>query len=1005
MPRKLRWRVVFACIGLGLLVSAAVFAQHLTATRHRQAEMNLALDAMKSGHYGRAERRLSQLAEHWTNRGEVWLLLGECRIRSGRRDEALAAWEKVAPEEPAFGKAARFRATTLIQMGRYSPAESILVQAHSMPELAEDYGLEQELIGLYRLEGRLHDMRRALRASWCRSTDAVGVLRELWMLDHVAIPAEVWRQILEKADQNDDRVWLARANHDILIGHLTSAAKWLDRCLNRRPDDPAIWRARLDLAVASDDVRAFHAAVSRLPAGLFESVEIKKLRAWLAAHKGDTGIERRALQDLISEDPGNTQALEKLAVLATNDGRFHDAEDLRRRKSEIDRTQHKVNNLFLDGTPDPSRAADLAKYSTELGRSFDAQAWVFLAEAMNSASKRVDSTRQGSSRRSSLVNDLKARAAAISSPYRTLPDRGSLGRSALGDLLADTGVVERVPAPNASELGHAAGHSNKVIPRFVDDATTSGLEFTFDNGRTPRRMLPETLSGGVGLVDYDGDGWLDVYCVQGGELIPGSTDARGSGKAPGDRLFRNLGDGTFKDVTEPSGIAALAWGRGYGQGVTVGDYDNDGHADLFVTRLQAYNLFRNRGDGTFEDVSERAGLTGLRDDPTSAAFADLDNDGDLDLYVCHYMRWDPKDPGLCRDRRGEPIYCEPHRVEPAEDHVFRNDNGRFVDVTAEAGFVDPAGRGLGVVAADLDGDGLVDLFVANDGTANYLFRNLGGGFRFEEVGERAGVAGNANGGYQAGMGVACGDLDGDGRPELMVTNFYGEGTTLYRNLGHGMFADQSAASGIWLESRYLLGFGIAFADMNNDGSLEVITANGHVNGPGPTYRYPMPCRLYERRPDGRFADISDRAGDPWKLPRVGRGLAAGDLDNDGLCDALIVAQDGPMAYFHNRTSKPGHFLTLALEGTKSNRDGVGATVNVMAGGRQVAQRLGGGSYMSANDPRLHFGLGPLDRVERVEVRWPSGKVDTWSSLPAGTGYRLREGDPTPRPLAGFEKPR
>jgi len=206
-------------------------------------------------------------------------------------------------------------------------------------------------------------------------------------------------------------------------------------------------------------------------------------------------------------------------------------------------------------------------------------------------------------------------------------------------------------------------------------------------------------------------------------------------------------------------------------------------------------------------------------------------------------------------------------------------------------------------------------------------------------------------------------------------------------------------------TRKILGFGIALADLNNDGRLEVITANGHVNGPWPTYRYPMPCRLYETGPDGRFADISERAGDPWKLPRVGRGLAAGDLDNDGLCDALIVAQDGPMAYFHNRTDGSGHFLTLALEGTKSNRDGVGATISVVAGGRQVKQRLGGGSYMSANDSRLHFGLGALDRAEKVEVRWPSGKVDTWSSLPAGAGYRLREGDPTPGPLAGFGKPR
>jgi hypothetical protein len=256
------------------------------------------------------------------------------------------------------------------------------------------------------------------------------------------------------------------------------------------------------------------------------------------------------------------------------------------------------------------------------------------------------------------------------------------------------------------------------------------------------------------------------------------------------------------------------------------------------------------------------------------------------------------------------------------------------------------------------------------------------------------------------MGIACGDLDGDGRPELMVTNFYGEGATLYQNLGQGLFADRSAASGIGLATRYLLGFGIAFVDTNSDGRLDVMITNGHVNDHRPLYRYAMPSRLYEGRPHGRLVDISHRAGPPWEVPRVGRGLAAGDLDNDGRCDALIVAQDGPLAYFHNRSRQAGRFVTLRLEGTTSNRDGVGAVVTITAGGRrQVAQRIGGGSYLSANDPRLHFGLNESDRVEEVEVRWPSGRIDRWQSLLAGTGYFLREGDSKPRPLAGFARRR
>jgi hypothetical protein len=336
------------------------------------------------------------------------------------------------------------------------------------------------------------------------------------------------------------------------------------------------------------------------------------------------------------------------------------------------------------------------------------------------------------------------------------------------------------------------------------------------------------------------------------------------------------------------------------------------------------------------------------------------------------------------------------------DHLFRNDCGHFVDVTNEAGINDWHGQGLGVVAADLDDDGRLDLFVANDQSPNFYFRNRGG-LKFEEVAESSGLAGNANGGFVAGMGVACGDLDGDGRPDLAVTTFYNESMTLYHNLGGGVFTDHTRETGLAVPTRYRLGFGTAFFDVDNDGHLDIAIANGHVDDFRPEIPYAMPAQLLVGGERGHLTDVSDRAGPPWQVPRVGRGLAAGDLDNDGRVDLLLVAQDGPLAYLHNRTAG-GHALTLRLEGAASARDAVGARVSIVAGGRRrVTWRFGGGSYQSASDPRLHFGLGDADRVEAIEVAWPSGRVDRFGPLAADAGYLLREGQAEPTPLTGFPR--
>ena len=708
--------------------------------------------------------------------------------------------------------------------------------------------------------------------------------------------------------------------------------------------------------MASDRLDLAAEALRRLPADRLEPIEIASLRARFAEARHDPAFEARVLERLVGEARGNAAALDRLADLAAQAGRGADVALLRRRKAEIDQAKERYRQRLAD--PDPASAADeLARLAESLGRTFDAKAWWTL------------SSRRGGDR-------LRARAAidrlerAASSPPRP-------GRTAAEEL-ADVMVQPLAPT---------SGSATILMPRYQDDAVASGLSFAFQSGRSPQRQLPETMSGGLGLIDFDGDGLLDVYALQGGAFPPPSGALNCQ-----DRLFRNRGGGVFEDVSAPSGLSRMA--GGYGLGVAVGDYDNDGRADLFITRWRSYSLYRNRADGTLEDVTERAGLGGDRDWPTSSAWADLDGDGDLDLYVCHYLRWDAANPRVCQHSSGDgTTYCDPRDFAALPDHVFRNDGGRFVDVSAEAGIVDRDGRGLGVVAADFDGDGKVDLFVTNDTSANYLFRNLGG-FRFREEGVEAGVATNSAGGYLAGMGVACGDLDGDGRIDLAVTNFFGESTTFYHNLGSGQFSDHTAAVGLAAPSRHLLGFGATFLDANNDGRLDLATANGHVNDFHTTTPYKMPAQLLLGSRAGRLVDVSDRAGPPWSVPRLGRGLAVGDLDNDGRLDLVIASLDDPLAYFHNTTAPSSHFLTLRLEGTASNRDAVGARARVFSGGEwRVAQRFGGGSYLSASDPRLHFGLGSARRVDRLEVTWPSGRVDQHADLAADAEYHLIEGDP------------
>ena len=964
--------ILAAALGLAMGLWVAVWT-----VRQWQFERELqqADRAFQAGRVKEAGSRLARLARSRPARGEVEYRLGTCELMEGHAEAALEAWGRVPDQAKEAQFAALARGRLAQETRRYRLAETCLERA-SRPGGGTDEEARLRLRTVYWITGQRDLWQSLLRRDVERMRDPADTLRDLWNADDPAYPVDWFTERLGKAKQSapdDDRVWLGLADLATRSARFEEAGDWLARCERARPDDRAVWRARLKWAQAALRPDEVVRAAAHLPGESVTQARVLELRAWMAARSGDRPAERAALEALVALEPADATAVARLADLAAQDGERERLAELRRRKADIEKARDVYRNglAYLPGSinkPERTRlAAELARAADAIGRRFDAAAWWRIAAQGDPALMQEAAAAQ--------TRLAKAEARAVG-----------------GGTLAELVGPLRSPAG-----GKGATPEKLSIPTFVDQAERRGLVFTFDNGRSPNHPFPETESGGVGVLDFDGDGWLDIYAVQGGPFPPPP------GPRPfGDRLFRNRGDGRFEDATVSSGLAALP--GGYGYGVAVGDFDNDGRPDLFVTRWRSYALYHNLGQGRFEDVTTSAGLGGGdRGWPTSAAWADLDNDGDLDLYVCHYLNWDVID----RTPSGSPVqpgaeyfYSEPRAYPALPDHVFRNDCGRFVDVTEQAGIVDRDGRGLGVVAADLDGDGKTDLYVANDTTPNYFFRNRGG-FRFSEQGLESGLGTNAGGGYLAGMGVTCGDFDGDGLPDLAVSNFFIESTTLYHNHGDGNFSDRSTAAGRAPAPSQVGWFWLVAVAPNNHPPLDLVQANGHVD-PRPNIPYAMPAQLFLGDGAGKLMDVSNRAGACWRVLRLGRGLAAGDLDNDGRVDLLLVGLNAPLALLHNENASQDHFLVLALEGTNSNRDAVGARVAVAASGRtQVSMRLGGGSYLSASDPRLHFGLGPARIVERVEVTWPSGRRDCFSGLSADTGYRLREGDPAPKPLAGF----
>jgi len=520
----------------------------------------------------------------------------------------------------------------------------------------------------------------------------------------------------------------------------------------------------------------------------------------------------------------------------------------------------------------------------------------------------------------------------------------------------------------------------------------SGINWLHDNGFSAARYLPETHGPGVAFLDYDGDGWMDIFLVNSGRC-----DFYQPARKPRNALYHNNRNGTFTDVTASAGVAG---GDSFGMGVAVGDFNNDGFPDLFVTAYGRCTLYRNNGNGTFSDITAKAGLAAAGW-TTSAVWFDYDGDGLLDLFVCGFVDYRKESQNLCiAAREGQPGYCIPRIFSPKSSFLYRNNgDGTFRDVSRETGIAAKLGKALGVVATDLNNDGLLDLFVANDTVENFLFLNRGG--RFEESAYGAMVALSTDGFARSGMGVDSADINGDGWMDLFVANIDRERFSLYRNTRHGMFDDLSFAGEIGRATYYLSGWGLRFLDFDNDGVIDLIVANGHpddmVTKRESRVRFREPLLLF-RQEQGEFHNVSAQAGPVFAKDYAARGLATGDFNNDGLIDVLIGVNGGAPLLLQNHAGRANSWLGLQLRGVKANRDAIGTRILWQAGGvRGQRLKTGGGSYLSAHDPREIIGLGKAQHVDWVEVRWPrpSTRIERFAGLKAGRYTTLVEGQGEP----------
>jgi tetratricopeptide (TPR) repeat protein len=962
-----------------VLIAIAAGAAHLLRGPELNSDdlLKQARISLARGDHPQAEKLARQAAACRVPSPWALLVAAEAALKTNRYTDALDYYRQVPRVDSAVADAADFgEAEMLCHLARISEGERQLRALLSRQPHHQQ--AHYRLAFLLNITGRRWEAQPHL---------LFLVKNRVADIEHLLLLGNPQRQIEDRAllettarqFPTDPLPKLGAARLALSLNRPDEARPILIELLSALPQEPETQVRWGQLLLDEFDPDSFVAWSSGLSMELERHPDVWMLRGQFAQRRGDVATAARCFWEVLRRNPEHQSACHQLGRTLTELKQQDRAVPFLQRAETLQRLSAGLDDLFhhRDHVESMRRVAML---TAELGRWWETASWSSFALSIDPALPWAQQLLREAVVH--LTMDLP----------QTAPANDLSRQIDLSDipLPAWTSLSQSVEMPSSLEVSVA-------VIRFQDDAPRLGVDFQYENAAddsTPGARIFETTGGGVGAIDFDQDGWTDLYLTQGGSSsIPNSATA----SAAIDRLFRNQFGEFFIDVSRQAGIGDLD----FSQGVAVGDFNNDGFADVYVANLGQNRLYQNQGDGTFADITQPSGISESWW-TTSCLIADLNGDGLPDIYDVNYVGGDSLLTRIC-EKQGVIRSCSPRAFDPAPDRLWLNQgDGRFRDVTSECGIDVPNGNGLGIMAFDLEGKGRLSLFVANDEVPNFLFVNRADSqakpLQFDEQGLIAGVALDADGRSQACMGVAADDADGDGLVDLFVTNFYRESNTFYRQLSPGQFADQTRTARLRDPGFAMLGFGAQFLDADLDGWEDLVVTNGHIDDLtviGEPYK--MPTQILRNTGQGRFIEIPATVLGPFfQTNHLGRGLARVDYNRDGRDDFVVSHLREPVAILTNTTISNGHFLEISLRGTRCSRDAFGTTVEVTAGGRRfVKQLMAGNGYHASNERRLRFGLGSAFQIDTLCVRWPGGDSQSWTGIPVDRELLLIEAAPQP----------